>query len=162
MTEEQLNIINYLTEDEYQKAKTNGTINENELYITPNDSARDIINYIDGEVIATNDYINGKRVYSKRLVTNAAINTANNFIVSIQHKISNYDEMWIDISNSHMYANKKTDNYICLPVVATAYATNSTDEISATIVGNDILIISNASWGTNWTKVVTIKFTYNN
>ena len=37
MTESNLTTINYLTEEQYEVAKENGQINENELYITPNE-----------------------------------------------------------------------------------------------------------------------------
>lgn len=38
MVEEQLSVINYLTEEEYEATKETGNINENELYITPETS----------------------------------------------------------------------------------------------------------------------------
>ena len=49
MSEEQLDklTINYLTEDQYNEAKESGEINENELYATPDASARALINIID-------------------------------------------------------------------------------------------------------------------
>ncbi|MCI9233822.1 MAG: hypothetical protein HFH08_04400 [Bacilli bacterium] len=58
MIEDSLKAINYLTEREYQKAKTNGAINENELYMTPDDVS--IIN---------------KDVYSAYLSSSFSVNT---------------------------------------------------------------------------------------
>lgn len=43
---ETLETINYLTEEQYEEAKTNGQINEDELYMTP-DNSRAITNVID-------------------------------------------------------------------------------------------------------------------
>lgn len=119
------------------------------------------LNYKDNGIVATNEFLNGKRIYTKRFSTTDSIGSGNNYVLEIPHGITNFDELWIDVSYSHFYANKNSARYMSIPIVATAYVSNSNDEISASIYGNNILIIANGGWGNLWTKVVTIKFTYN-
>jgi len=77
--------------------------------------------------------------------------------------LNTVDLMWIDISNSYLYNKNENNSYFrILPIIATAYTANSTDEISATIELGDVLVISNGGYATDWTKVITIKFTYKN
>lgn len=122
-----------------------------------------IIYYKYSEIIPTNEFLNDKRIYIKKFSTNETMNSNNNFLIKIPHGITNYDDLWIDVSNSHMYANKNDyERYMSIPIVSTAYLNNSTDEISATINAKNILIISNGSWNNAWIKDVTVKFTYAN
>jgi len=125
----------------------------------------DINNIKDNEIYDTGEKLNGKRVYAKRLISNASINSSNNYVISIPHNIplNTVDLMWIDISNSYLYNKNENNSYFrILPIIATAYTANSTDEISATIELGDVLVISNGGYATDWTKVITIKFTYKN
>ena len=124
-------------------------------------SVATIIN--DNEIYETGEVLNGKRVYAKRLVSNESINYNNNYVISIPHGISLdlVDLMWIDVSNSYLYSKFEDNSYFrIIPIISTAYITNSTDETSATIELNNVLVIGNSGWGEGWTKVVTIKFTY--
>lgn len=63
----------------------------------------DILNttkIIIGEEIATNEYINGKRVYKRMYEIGAMTGT----VLSVAHGLTGYDLLWIDQSNTWLIA----------------------------------------------------------
>ena len=115
------------------------------------------VNYEDDKEVATNDFLNGKRIYAKRIVTTQKITgSTSGTTLSIPHGISNYDEIWVDLSNSYMInANKRS-----VPIVSTYYVNTTQNEfLSVTVDGSDVLIMSGGGWGTDWKKVVLVKYT---
>lgn len=115
-----------------------------------------------GKVYETGEVLDGKIVYAKRLVTTKTISADTDYMATIAHGIplDVVDLAWIDVSNSYVYivAENRNDYFRIIPIVATAYVTNSTDELSATIDKENVIIIANGGWA-GWTKVVTVKFT---
>ena len=112
--------------------------------------------YIDNQEVATNEYINGKRVYAKRFSTIETI--LQKAILSIPMNLPDYEERWIDLSNSYML---NTSGNRCMPIVGIYYVsyTDNPEMVSATLNADNILLISKGGWGDNWKKVVTIKYT---
>lgn len=131
--------------------------------VTSKNEKININNIKDNEIYETGEVLNGKRVYAKRLISNASINSSNNYVISIPHNIplNTVDLMWIDASNSYVYNKNENNSFFrILPIIATSYISNSNDKISATIELNNVLIITNGDYTADWTKVVTIKFIY--
>lgn len=115
----------------------------------------------DNEIYETEEFLNGKKVYAKRLITTASM-PGGNPILEIQHGLSLdlIDIAWIDMSNSFII-NKLSDYLRCLPLVQTYYTNISSNAyFSATLDKDKVILMSNGGWGETWTKVVTIKFTY--
>ena len=115
------------------------------------------VNYEDDKEVATNDFLNGKRIYAKRIVTTQKITgSTSGTTLSIPHGISNYDEIWVDLSNSYMInANKRS-----VPIVSTYYVDTTQNEfVSVAIDDSNILIMCKGGWGTDWKKVVLVKYT---
>lgn len=113
------------------------------------------VNYIDNQEVATNEYVNGKRVYAKRFTTNQTIST--NSKITIKMNLLDYKERWIDLSNSYFINTIGAS----LPVITTYYVDYSSNPslASAALFEDNIILISNSGWNETWTKVVTVKYT---
>ena len=113
------------------------------------------INYIDNQEVATNEYLNGKRIYAKRFSTTETL--VQKGTLSIPMNLPDYEEKWIDVSNSYFCNLEGTS----VPILSNYYISylDDPEEISATLQNDNILIISKGGWGNNWKKVVTVKYT---
>lgn len=125
-----------------------------------NNEGVEIKDYIDAKFsdsveTPTNEFLNGRRVYSKRLTSYTSMNGTNN--LQIAHGIKNYKEIWVDMANSFYWSESAQRS---LPLVQTFYTSiSSTDRTSVYIDGDYVYLISNGGWGTLWQKVITLKYT---
>lgn len=96
-------------------------------------------------------WINGKKIYRKTLTTSEAIDSSG---LSVSHGISNPDEIWIDYSMSYM----GTTSGIFIPLNTNRY---NGKNIGITIITtkSDVQFNSDSSFGTGWTKVITLLYT---
>lgn len=79
--------INYLTETEYAQAKANGELNDNELYMTPDDSDSGSVDVYSYNEVKTNKiWVNGKPIYRIMLETQTTK-------TDMAHNIANIDEI---------------------------------------------------------------------
>ena len=116
--------------------------------------------YIDSEEIPTNEFLNGKRVYAKRLITSETMNGSDN--LAMEHGITDFQYIWVDLANSFYVSGESgLDGYYrCLPLIQTFYTSvSSTDRASIYIDGAYVYLVSNGGWGTSWKKVITVKYT---
>lgn len=112
-----------------------------------------------GQEYATNEYIDGKRVYEKNFEEVTVINGGE--VTSFKHNITDAERIWVDLSNSYMIC--PASNNRCLPVVQTfynSYVDRSTREQVQIFIEDDcFFIITDGGWGTHWTLVVRLKYT---
>lgn len=94
----------------------------------------------------------GKPLYRKVLIFNSTINGNTEF--SLAHNITNYERVWIDVSNTFIYSNLYTSS-----VPSIGYYQNLTDKLNIYIYGDYVVFYSNGGWGETWTKVVTLNYT---
>ena len=92
-------------------------------------------------------YLDGKPIYSKTINCG---NYPNKAQISVPHNVSNYDKMWIDMSNSYVMQS----TYI-IPCV---YLNNIGYGIGTFIRGNNI-ILSASDNRTDCIGIITIKYT---
>ena len=132
---------------------------KNDIYL---DSKSIITNIKDNEIYETGEFLNSKRVYAKRIVTDETINYDKQYMIKVPHNLdlNLIDIIWIDMSNSFLI--NRLSNYLrCLPLVQTYYTdANSNSYFSATIDWDMIILMTIGGWATDWKKVITIKFTY--
>lgn len=102
--------------------------------------------------IATNEYIDGKRVYIKQLEFTDTLVTGNSFTKA--HGITGASRIWIDTANSYMINTVgKT-----VPLPCTCYDGNFSDRVGLMINGDNIILWSDTGWGESWTKVIRLKY----
>lgn len=79
--------INYLTENEYRETKEKGLLNENELYMTPDDNGFGSVDVYSYNEVKTNKiWVDGKPIYRIILETQTTQ-------TDIAHNIANIDEI---------------------------------------------------------------------
>lgn len=122
----------------------------NEKFSNLNESPKYITT---GEEFATNEYIDGKRVYEKIFSTNETIKGQET--TSFKHNITGVEKIWIDLSNS--YIMETTGKCYHLPVLY--YSDNTVDGLQVFVDLNNLYFISNGGWGYGWTKVVRLRYT---
>src|SRR5699024_8341696 len=76
--------------------------------ITENDYTK--VNYIDNQVIPTNEFLDGKRVYAYRYSFSQAITKDTEVIFDLPFA-SEIDYAWVDISNCYFDNKKNTSKY---------------------------------------------------
>ena len=109
---------------------------------------------ITGQECATNEYIDGKRVYEKNMKIVASMNNEKK---SYAHGITGATRIWIDLSNSYWIC-PSSDNR-CLPLQQVYYTSvNSTDKVGVYVEGGYFYIISNGGWGETWEIVVRFRY----
>lgn len=107
-----------------------------------------------GDAIRTNEKIDGKWVYKKRIYFNTLIGAGTTLI---PHGITNYDLIWIDYGDSFMISGVMSRGFPLL-----YYSNASKDSVDAFINGDNIIFIADTSWSTNWTKGIVVKYTLAN
>lgn len=108
-----------------------------------------------GEEYATNEYIDGKRVYIKQLEFNDTIGGGQDNRLVKSHEIVRAEKIWVDLSNSYIKATTTKATYP-LPVIL--YSGNIS-ALSIIVDLTNIYMESQGGWGTIWTKVIRLKYT---
>ena len=111
-----------------------------------------------GEEYATNEYIDGKRVYIKQLEFNDTISAGLDNRLVKSHGIVGAEKIWVDLSNSYIKATTTNATYP-LPVIL--YSGNIS-ALSVIVDLTNIYMEAQGGWGTIWTKVIRLKYTKNN
>ena len=106
--------------------------------------------------IATNEYIDGKRVYEKIIKTTITIKSGET--TKVAHGISDANRIWIDLSNSYFISPHNNSCY-SLPVIY--YSTTTVDGVQIYVDLTNINFISAGGWGESWEKVIRLKYTKN-
>lgn len=109
---------------------------------------------ISGQEIATNEIIDGKRVYEQNFVITATITGGT--VYSIGHGITGYDRIWIDMSNSY-FINTNGRSYPVLQMHYQDFSSNET--VQAYLDEGKICVVSDGGWGTGWKKVFRLRYT---
>lgn len=118
MAESILGKINYLTEEQYQNAKANGQINENEIYMTPDDEIiYDNTNYSTEEVAIGKWF--GKPLYRK-VVQVTLPSTTSSWTVIANLGVNNVE----NVINFRGWFSWGGDQFFVLPMSEGAYFIN--------------------------------------
>ena len=102
-------------------------------------------------------WIDGKPLYGKTITFTSTISA--NATTSIAHNITNAKNIFIDYGASFVEANIGTDNYMSYNLPLIGYTGNITDKMYCYANPTDINFYANGSWGPNWTKHITLKYT---
>lgn len=105
--------INYLTENEYRETKEKGLLNENELYMTPDDNGFGSVDVYSYNEVKTNKiWVDGKPIYRTVLVTtkpntDIAHNIQNiDVITDLTTKVKQTSGMYFKADSASTFANK--------------------------------------------------------
>lgn len=109
-----------------------------------------------GPAVRTNEKRDGKWVYVKQFLFDDTISVNTRFYK--EHKITNFDKIWLDLSECYMTSTSG----IIYPIDMIGYNGAFNSQMFCCLDDTNINIFSNDSWGTNWTKVITIKYTLAN
>lgn len=109
-----------------------------------------------GQEYATNEYIDGKRVYEKIVKTTTIINGGET--TTVAHGITGANKIWVDLSNSYFRA---TSNNMSYPLPMLYYNAPTVEGIQIFVDLTNINFISAGGWATTWEKVVRLKYTKN-
>lgn len=135
------------------------TLPEGKKYFSNNEKITTDVKLITGEEYATNEYIDGERVYEK--ILEKTMDTAGAEVVSFEHGITNAKRIWIDVSNSYLFTS--SSNNRCLPLIETfytSYSNRSTREQTSVFVESDkVYFIADGGWGAHWSIVFRLKYT---
>lgn len=113
------------------------------------------VDYKDNKEIATNEYVNGKRVYAKRFTN---IGLAANTLVQLKHSLTNCNEIWVDMTNSYIRSTNSDGR--CFPLVQVYYTSTSSNSFFQVYVDDtNINLMSNGGWGTGWKISIVLKYT---
>lgn len=106
---------------------------------------------ISSDEVKTRDLFFGKPVYTKtiRYTTNVTSGQTN----AVPHEISNINTIWIDLSNSYI----TNANYV-FPLTVSYYMSGF-DNCCPYVDKTNIYFASQGTWGTNWTKSITVRYT---
>ena len=103
--------------------------------------------------IATNEYINGKRVYTKQIEFTDVLN--NESSITKDPKISGASRIWVDTANSY-FINLNGGRTVPVPVVG--YEGNFSDRVGIQISWGKVVLYSVTDWNESWTKVIRLKY----
>ena len=145
---ESLKKINYLTEEQYQEAKENGQINENEIYMTPDDEIiYNNTNYSTEEIVIGKWF--GKPLYRKTIV---GTNKLPSGYSSIDHGVDNIGQH--KVFKEVEYRNESGDTSW-----TNTYSTPTgfifADSINSTAIGFNC----GSAWNDLFIPIVTIEYT---
>ena len=93
----------------------------------------------------------GKPLYRKVI----SVNTSFSKQLEFEHGVENFERIWIDVADSYFV----DANNAVLPLISTSYYTDFSQRLNAMIYNRNIILYSDGSWGTDWTKVITLKYT---
>lgn len=117
-------------------------------------SNNDVISKIEvksNKEIATNEYIDGKRVYIKQLEFTDTFNSASPLTKA--HGIIGATKVWIDSGNSYIIQNNA-----CYPLPLNCFMGNFDDQIGLSVNLTELYIHSQTGWNEAWKKVVRLKY----
>ena len=101
--------------------------------------------------VATNEYIDGKRVYIKQLEFTDTFNSASPLTKA--HGIVGATKVWIDSGNSYIIQNNA-----CYPLPLNCFMGNFDDQIGLSVNLTELYIHSQTGWNEAWKKVVRLKY----
>lgn len=113
------------------------------------------VNYQTDTEVATNERVDGKRVYAKRLYVVCSF--GGGVTQSVAHGISTFTDIWLDSGMSHMIATDTMNTIIGMPSVS--YYANFSDRVSYIIDKTNITLYGDTGWGNRWKAVLIIKYT---
>lgn len=111
-------------------------------------------NYIDGTIVPTNEYLNGKRIFSYRFQFSQALtaNTEYTFDLPFANEV---DFAWVDLSNSYIDNSKDVSDFN-----VHCFGSTSGFQFRVSVYSKSkIVILADDTWGSNWTYTVMVKFT---
>lgn len=111
-------------------------------------------NIITNQEIATNEYIDGYRVYKKRFSFTNQITAQDR--LTIAHGITNINEIWVDNSESYI---QNVGDHLTFSFPLVLYTAFQVDAVQPYCDFNNLYIISQTTWGTNWKKTIVLKYT---
>lgn len=120
--------------------------------ITENDYTE--VNYIDNQVIPTNEFLDGKRVYAYRYFFSQALTKGVEVTFNLPFA-SEIDYAWVDTSNCYMDNSKKTSRYNVWCMGTTA----GYGFIIGILELNKLYIVPDDNWNNAWTYHILVKFT---
>ena len=98
-------------------------------------------------------WINGKPLYRK--VINFTTTISADTVLEINHGVNNVEMIWFDPIGCFMWASSGFGYNI--PMIG--YSGNITDKLYTFVDKTKISIHANGSWGTIWTKYITLLYT---
>lgn len=101
--------------------------------------------------IATNEYVDGKRVYIKQLEFTDTFDSASPLTKA--HGIVGATKVWIDSGNSYIIQNNA-----CYPLPLNCFMGNFNDQIGLSVNLTELYIHSQTGWNNTWKKVVRLKY----
>lgn len=110
-----------------------------------------IVDYVDNQEIKTNEKINGKTVYAKRLT----FTTPASDQVTIEHGIKDIDQIWVDYSNSFFRSTTNYNTYT-LPIIRYGEVE---DKVYCLVDNINIIFLVDTGWGEQWIKNIVLKYT---
>lgn len=127
------------------------TTNKNNLVSAINE-VNNKFNYSTEEQVI-GKWIDGKPLYRKviKFTTTILVDAA----LEINHGINNVEMIWFDPTGCFMWAGSSLGYNV--PMVG--YNGNFTDEIYTNVDKTKVSIYSNGSWGSLWTKYITLLYT---
>lgn len=146
-----------------------GNAPENKILNTRSNSQTDVyscdyannnfaVNYVDNEVVPTNEYLNGKRIYAYRYQFSQELTKGTEYIFDLPFA-DEMDFAWIDLSHSYYDGSKGSENY-------NVYTLDGGYAGYGFIVRiknkNEISIKPDDDWGDFWTFTIMVKFTMKN
>lgn len=120
--------------------------------ITENDYTK--VDYVDNQVIPTNEYLNGKRVYAYRYSFSQALTKGVEVTFNLPFA-SEIDYAWVDTSNCYMDNSKNTSRYNVWCMGTTA----GYGFIIGILELNKLYIVPDDNWNNTWTYHILVKFT---
>lgn len=107
-----------------------------------------------GEEYATNEYVDGKRVYTKQFEFTDTLTERTTF--NKPHGITNASRIWVDTANSYFYNTVTVGKSV--PIPCTGYDGNFNDRVAIMLNGGNIVLYHDTGWGESWTKVIRLKY----
>jgi hypothetical protein len=103
--------------------------------------------------IATNEYVDGKRVYTKQIEFTDVLNAGQSITKSLN--LPEASRIWIDTANSY-FINLSGGRTV--PIPCTCYEGNFNDRVGIQISWGAIVLYADTGWNENWTKVIRLKY----
>lgn len=101
---------------------------------------------------AINEQRSGRQVYAKVLDFSDTLNGT----LTKAHGISGATRVWIDFGNSYFKPDSSEARF---PLPITSYYGNFNDRVYCHCDLKNVYLYSDTGWGTNWYKVITLKYT---
>lgn len=103
--------------------------------------------------IATNEYVNGKRVYIKQIEFTDVLNAGQSITKPLN--LPQASRIWIDTANSY-FINLTGGRTV--PIPCTCYEGNFSDRVGIQISYGAVVLYADTGWNEAWTKVIRLKY----